>query len=95
MKPPEAFGVVVRTIGLLILIYAVPAFCWTLVLILSGSVPDGVWFWAAAGTALMGLVGLWMLRGAPGIIAFTYPEERRYPKNSQELIDWMDSGKGP
>ena len=63
MNPTDAFGVVVRSIGLL--------------LVLSAFFQLFVVAWAPAMLILAVptlLIGLWLLRGAAAVVAFAYPE---------------------
>ena len=72
MKPPDVFGILVRTVGLVITLGATCKILSLLPDLLGGS-------W----TALMSigitvpvlLVGLWLLRGANALINFAYPEK--------------------
>jgi hypothetical protein len=73
MKPSDIFGIVVRTVGLIMLL----AGLWTIgyaLLILLGGGPGGT-----AGLLITGvpelLVGLWLLRGAKPLVQFAFPEE--------------------
>jgi hypothetical protein len=80
MKPSELFGVVVRSVGLLLVLSAM----WTL--------PWGILGWVAGGPTEGGgivmtifglatmLLGIWLLRGASGLAAAVYANE---PKNDQ------------
>jgi hypothetical protein len=75
MKPVEAFGVVVRTIGLLILLSAL----WSLLLGVLTVVGQG----GGAGLVLVGggillmFVGVGILSEADRIASWTYPEGKR------------------
>jgi len=64
MKPSDAFGVVVRSIGLLLFLQGI-AMCLVAV--------------GAPGMILLAIpalvVGLWLLRGAQFIVSFAYPDE--------------------
>lgn len=64
MKPPEAFGVVVRTVGLVVVLIAINAIIFAL---------------AEPGSLFLGipllLAGLWLLRGAAPLVSFAYPKE--------------------
>ncbi len=73
MKPSELFGVVVRTIGLIIFLTALfQVFIGILNLV--GGGPGNV-----VGMLLYGipalLVGLWFLRGAKALISFAFAED--------------------
>ena len=63
MKPSELFGVVVRSLGLLLLVS-------TLNVLLMAMEKPGYLFIAIP----MFAVGAWMLRGAPFLIEIAYPE---------------------
>jgi len=74
MKPSDVFGVVVRTVGLVVTLMGL----WRIgyaILDLVGGGPGG-----AAGLLITGvpelLVGLWLLRGAKPLVQFAFPEER-------------------
>lgn len=66
MTPSEAFGVVVRSVGLLVVLWGL-----SLLVVAIG----------APGLILVAipvlLVGLWLLRGARAVISFAYPDERQ------------------
>ncbi len=73
MKPSELFGVIVRTIGLILVLSAL---CQVFIAILNlvGGGPGNV-----VGMLLYGipalLVGLWFLRGAKALICFAFAED--------------------
>jgi hypothetical protein len=73
MRPAELFGVVVRTIGLLVLLSA----AWALVLAtlaVAGGGP-GANAMLLAGVPMF-VVGWWMLRGgADALVRFAYPDD--------------------
>jgi len=73
MKPSELFGVVVRSVGLLLVLPALGVQFFAILNLVMGG-PGNV-----AGMMILSipvlLVGLWLLRGAPGIVAFAYPEK--------------------
>jgi flavin reductase (DIM6/NTAB) family NADH-FMN oxidoreductase RutF len=66
MKPSEAFGVVVRGMGLVTALSALGTLLAAMAspFALLGAIPPIV-------------VGLWLLRNAPTVVAFAYPEEDR------------------
>ena len=70
MKPAELFGVVIRTIGLLLLVSAVSQILWALINLIGGGPGN------AAVMLLIGipcfLVGSWFLRGAPILVSYAY-----------------------
>ena len=85
MKPAEVFGVVVRTVGLLVVVPSLGVLCFALLnLVLGGPASSG-------GLIIMGipplLFGRWLLRGAPALVTYAYPEERPASRPiSQEAI---------
>ena len=75
MKPYEAFGVVVRTLGLLMVFGTlVPIAIGLLSLVGGGVVASSAL--APVGFVIL-LVGLWLLRGAPAIVLFAYSQVSR------------------
>ncbi len=64
MKPSEAFGVAVRSIGLVVILSGL------------GSLVGAL---GAPGLLLVAiptvLVGIWLLRGAKALVSFAYPDE--------------------
>lgn len=70
MTPAQLFGVVVRTIGLVLTIYGTFSSCFGLLLVLTEA---GIMSLILGVVAM--LVGLWMLRGAQPVIAFAYYDE--------------------
>jgi hypothetical protein len=77
MRPPEMFGVVVRTIGLLLVLSgAWGLLLGTLVVVLGGPNANVVLF---SGIPML-LTGLWLLgRGADALVEFAYPDD--YPED--------------
>lgn len=75
MKASEAFGVAIRSVGLLLVLSAM----WQLFSALMNTV-GGAQGSPIAGLLVSGvptlLVGLWLLRGAPVLVRFAFPEER-------------------
>ena len=75
MKPYETFGVVVRTLGLLMVFGTlVPIAIGLLSLVGGGVVASSAL--APVGFVIL-LVGLWLLRGAPAIVLFAYSQVSR------------------
>ena len=75
MKPVESFAIVVRTVGLIVTLAAAAILFWALLnLVLGGPA-------SAGGIIMVGgpmlLVGLWLLRGAPPLLAYAFPKEDR------------------
>ena len=65
MKPSDIFGIVVRTVGLVMALVALSSFIRAIVqpALLLYEIP-----------AL--LLGLWLLRGGKAVVSFAFPEER-------------------
>jgi hypothetical protein len=74
MKPYEAFGVVVRSIGLLFLLPGVGLILWGLLYLVLGGPGSAVGMFISAVPALF--VGVWFLQGAQLVMEFAYPELR-------------------
>ena len=79
MKSSEAFGVVVRSVGLILVVSAL------------GSLISAL---AAPGVLLLAIptlfVGLWLLRGAPGVIDYAYPDRDREDHGNSRARDIED-----
>ena len=65
MKPHEMFGVAVRIVGLVSLIYMLASS----VLFLAASLP---WLFIVKLIVWL-MLSLWLLRGAPALVRFAYP----------------------
>jgi hypothetical protein len=72
MKPADVFAVAVRLVGLVICLGAGAVLGFAVVSSLLGGPAS------AGGLVILGtppfLVGLWLLRGAPSIVAFAFPD---------------------
>lgn len=66
MKPKDLFALAVRIVGLLSLLYLLS----TSVFFFGASLP---WF-LIVRTIVWLVVSIWMLRGAPQLVRFAYPE---------------------
>ncbi len=77
MKPSELFGVVVRSLGLLIVLWAGGSLFWIiLTCILGGPAPNNVV--GVTVNVILGLfVGIWFLYDGPGLASLAYPEESK------------------
>ncbi len=75
MKPADVFVVVVRTIGLVVCLVAGAILFWALLNLVLGG-PASVLGLVIVGIPVLG-IGLWLLRGAPLLIAFAFPDARR------------------
>jgi hypothetical protein len=78
MKPKDAFGVVVRTIGLILVFTGALYLLSALVVCVAPAFRPNLspaWHYLAHGV-IGGLFGLYFLRGAPGIVRFAYPNEK-------------------
>ncbi len=80
MNAPQIFGIVIRVYGLTITFYAV----WYLVYGIATSLGlpedmpgDEIGYFISGGTFLA--LGLYLLRGAPGLMRFSYPTSKEEP----------------
>ncbi len=73
MKPAEIFGVVVRTIGLLMTMIALAQTLFALLVTVLGGPANGPGLLIFSLPALV--VGIWLLRGAKAVVWFAYPDE--------------------
>ncbi len=73
MKPSEMFGVIVRTIGLVIVLTALFQVFFAILNLVGGG-PGNVVVMLLYGIPAL-LVGLWFLRGAKALISFAFPED--------------------
>src|SRR5665213_1542427 len=82
MKPIEGFGIAVRIIGMILLILAALYIAsGTVVLIDPKFKPNVSPAWHYFLVGIIGiLISLYLLRGAPHIVRFAYPEEDSDPK---------------
>ena len=91
MTPKAIFGLIVRTFGLSLLIYAVYTlfYCCCAVLRIFESRLNPVAY-LVTGTLFL-IIGLYLLRGAPGLIRFSYPERKTIPEPTEngehDLVD--------
>jgi hypothetical protein len=74
MRPPEMFGIVVRVFGLAISLYSLWLLLSTIALSLEGLGEGTAWFAFMEIAALV--VGIYLLRGAPIVVRFSYPHEK-------------------
>jgi hypothetical protein len=74
MKDRNVFGIVVRTVGLIVVLIALGLIFPALLSLVMGGPGTliGLLFY---GIPLL-LVGLWLLRGARSIVSFAFPQER-------------------
>ena len=95
MNARESFGVVLRTVGLLLVLYclrivAMVAAVWfakpqdaqsAFGLVPPSEVPDSraMLLGPVLAAIIALLAGAYLLRGAPGLLAYSYPESRREP----------------
>ncbi len=71
MKPSDAFGVVIRALGLFLTLYALLQLYLVLTVFLTG-VKILLPLYKGIPAAV---VGLYLLRGAPLVVSFCYPDE--------------------
>ncbi len=74
MKPSDIFGIVVRTVGLIVTMTALWTLGWAM-LNLAGGGPGNAPGLLIAGIPEL-LVGLWLLRGARSLVRFAFPQEQ-------------------
>jgi hypothetical protein len=68
MKPAELFGVAIRTIGLISIIYMIGSST----ILFGGRMSFGFWLREILWLAL----SLYLLRGAPHVVRFAYPDSQ-------------------
>ncbi len=73
MKPAELFGVVVRSVGLVLVLWALWLLFWALLNIIGGGSENVLEMLLNAFLAVF--MGVWFLGGAPIIVNWTYPKE--------------------
>ena len=81
MTPSQIFGIVIRVFGLTMSLFAVWYFVYGIAtsLGLPEDMPGyGIAYYISGGTFL--LLGLYLLRGAPGLLRFSYPASDKEPK---------------
>ncbi len=71
MKTTQLFGVIVRTVGLVVLVVSVGFLIPGVLSLILGGPFGGLVFYGLPAFVL----GLWLLRGARSLVAFAYPEE--------------------
>jgi hypothetical protein len=72
MKPSEAFGVVIRSVGLLLIVAALWVLFGAILTLVSGGL--GSFIGMLIGGMPMLFVGIWLLGGAPYIVSIAYPD---------------------
>lgn len=75
MRPADAFGVVVRSVGLVLLVVSVPPLCFGVLGLVLGGPGETVAFMIFAAPGVF--AGLWMLRGAQLMVDFAFQGEAR------------------
>jgi hypothetical protein len=75
MKPSDAFGVVVRSLGLLMVVAASWILFWALLNLVGGG-PGNVLGMVISGIPML-IVGIWFLTGAQSLISFAYRNDKR------------------
>ncbi len=79
MRPVDVFAIVVRTVGLLVCVATFPILFWTLLnVVMGGPAGPGGLIIAIPQMAL----GLWLLRGAPTIVAIAFPQAGQHDLES-------------
>lgn len=85
MKSADVFAVVVRTVGLLVCLWSGAILSWAFINLLFGG-PSSFFGLAVIGGPSL-CVGLWLLRGAPSLIAFAYPNQGKPGQDRSE--EWL------
>jgi len=77
MKPRDCFGVVVRTVGLLLMLFSLFYFYGAVAASVSPALGRGGTpvYYIGIGVVMM-FVGLYLLRGAPHLLRFAYGKEQ-------------------
>jgi hypothetical protein len=76
MTPRECFGIAIRTIGILLLFASVMYLYSALALLLFSGMPRNYPLVSYLGaSAVVFIVGIYFLRGAPRLVRFAYPSE--------------------
>jgi hypothetical protein len=85
MKPKDVFGIVVRTIGVILVLFSFVYFYGALAASFSPRLGQGAppIYHIGFGVILL-MVGAYCLRGAPKIVDLAYPEERTDEINTDE-----------
>jgi hypothetical protein len=71
MKAREAFGVVIRSVGLLLVLAAIWSLFFAALNVVGGG-PGNTGAMIITGVPTL-VVGLWLLRGAPALVRFAFP----------------------
>ena len=74
MRPPEVFGIVIRSFGLTITLYSIWLLLSSISLSLAGLGEGTAGFVITQIAALV--LGIYFLRGAPVVVRFSYPGEK-------------------
>jgi hypothetical protein len=85
MKPAEIFGIIVRTIGLLMIVPATLSGAYGLLGALMGGPTVTIAIFVLSFPLVA--VGLWMLRGAPSLVEFAYPSRRVMKSTSGRVAE--------
>jgi hypothetical protein len=90
MKPQDIFGIIVRTLGLSLLFYALWYLAYGLASVAgyeAGDASDLRAYFLTGGIQLF--AGFYLLRGAPGLMNIAYPASREEtPSESDSPEDW-------
>jgi hypothetical protein len=76
MRPPEAFGIILRILGLFMMVYCLWSLFLGIAIYSSSEVADLGMVWSFI-IPIVGIpLGLYLLRGAPHVLRFSYPSEK-------------------
>ena len=78
MKPADIFAIVIRTVGLIVSLVASATLLFALLNLLLGGPANAVGM-IIVGVPIL-LAGLWLLRGAPPLLAYAFPKNDRHEK---------------
>jgi hypothetical protein len=73
MKPSDVFGVVVRSLGLVFILYSLWMFLWAFINLIGGG-PSNILEMIIAGIPTL-FIGVWFLSGAESLISWAYAKE--------------------
>ena len=75
MRPSDAFGVIIRSIGLLLILSALWVLFWAILNLVGGG-PGNVLGMMISGIPML-FVGIWFLGGAPSLVSFAYRDNHK------------------
>jgi hypothetical protein len=70
----ELFALILRCIGLTMLYYGIPLLFHVIIMLINEEIFQS---FSALSGATFCLVGAWLIRGAPGLLSYCYPKDRK------------------